>query len=586
MSEMRPPIGPSEDGVRASVHDPTEAWDALVVGSGAAGLTVAACLAGAGKKVLVLEAHDVAGGNLQVFRRHHGEEYYEFDVGVHYIGEASEGQLFKNIYSGLGLGKRIEFARLDDDGFDTLLFPDFELRVPASWDLYKQRLIDVFPAERAGISRCIETLQTVFEQSRFIFGEPREVYDLWADRTLDELFGECELSQRAMAALDYWAGLYAGAPSQTAVRVHAGIIGHYMSGAFYPKSGGQMMAARLVQAIEANGGEVRTLSAVRQILTRGGAVRGVELESGEIIDAPLVVSNADYKHTVLRLLDPAVVPPAVIEWAESARMTLGLVCLYVVVAADLEGPNTNYFVFPDYRTEELYSELDAGELPETQIPFAYIAMASRKDPGNVELCPPGYTNFQVMTLAPRGYSFWGVDAGPNDGEPYRRNPKYREAKDQLTRALLESAKRVLGDFEGQMVHCELATPLTHERYVSSSGGTSYGLMHSPDQIGQNRPQYRTEIEGLWVVGANTVGGHGVAGAMSGGVFCASAILDRPLIVEFFMGQQLIDDDRIPPDPEPFDPLEFSRGARLRNRRAQRTESAQLRRMAAQRPDHD
>jgi phytoene dehydrogenase-like protein len=264
-------------------------------------------------------------------------------------------------------------------------------------------------------------------------------------------------------------------------------------------------------------------------------------------------------------------------------MTLGLVCVYVVVDIPLHGPNTNYFVFPDYRTDELYGELDQGHLPSGEVPFAYVALASRKDPGNAELCPPGHTNFQIMTLAPRGNEYWGVTDGPADGGRYRRNDTYLARKQELTDRLLAAAETVLGPFRDHIVHCEMATTLTHERYTHSSGGTSYGFMHSPQQTGEHRPDHRTEIEGLWVVGANTVSGHGVAGGVIGGVLCAGKILDRPLIVEMFLGTQLVDPAGIPPDPDPFDPLEFSRGARLRAARADRVASARARRAGGDEP---
>ncbi len=68
-------------------------------------------------------------------------------------------------------------------------------------------------------------------------------------------------------------------------------------------------------------------------------------------------------------------------------MTLGLVCVYLVVDVDLsDGPNTNYFVFPTYETDGLYERLDSGELEGPDM-FAYVAMASRKDPDNEHLCP-------------------------------------------------------------------------------------------------------------------------------------------------------------------------------------------------------
>lgn len=557
-----------------------ESWDVVVVGSGPGGLTAAACLAATGRRVLVVEAHDLAGGNTQVFRRHHKEadgsrSEYEFDVGVHYIGDCGPGGLFPGIFGGLGVGDRMNFLPLDPDGFDTLHFPDMEFVVPVGWARYRDRLVEAFPEDRAGIERVLGTLEAVAAESRVqtIPGVETPTFDEWAFRPLSELFEEGELSQRCQAVLDHWSGLYAGGPRQTAVNMHALIIDHYMRGAFYPEGGGQMIPARLVQVIEAFGGEVRTKAPAEKILVADRRATGVLLEDGTTIDSELVVSNADHHRTVFSLVGEEHWDPATVSWTEDATMTLGLVCAYLVVDLDLTGgPNTNYFVFPSYETDGLYDTLDAGHLEEGDI-FAYVAMASRKDPGNPHLCPEGQTNLQVMTLAPRGLEWWGVDRSPVEGGSYRRDATYRERKSQLTEALLDAAERVLADRLGgeslrdHLVHVELATPLSQERYTRSTGGTSYGYVHSPEQSGMNRPQYRTEIDGLWLVGANTAAGHGVAGTMVGGVSCAGEILDRPLLIEMMLGTPLVEPGTVPPDPEDFDPMEWSRGRRMRERRA-------------------
>ena len=60
-----------------------ENYDVIIIGSGMGSLSTAALLSKQGKKVLVLERHYVAGGFTHVFKR----KGYEWDVGIHYIGE-------------------------------------------------------------------------------------------------------------------------------------------------------------------------------------------------------------------------------------------------------------------------------------------------------------------------------------------------------------------------------------------------------------------------------------------------------------------------------------------------------------------
>ena len=129
-------IESSADGV--ANNGPQGPWDVVVVGSGLSGLTSAAYLTANGKKVLVLEQYDVAGGCSQTFRR---KKQWQFDVGLHYIGGVKTGDIAR-VLRGIGLLDRIEFAELDPDGFDTFYFPDFEFRVPAGWDKYTERMVE------------------------------------------------------------------------------------------------------------------------------------------------------------------------------------------------------------------------------------------------------------------------------------------------------------------------------------------------------------------------------------------------------------------------------------------------------------
>jgi phytoene dehydrogenase-like protein len=541
-----------------------EHWDAVVIGSGLGGLTCAAYLCAAGKRTLVLEGHYVSGGNSQAFRRDVQGRRYEFDVGLHYIGECGKEGLITRILRSAGLEDRIKFRSLDPDGFSTLMFPDLTFRVPAGWDAYRKRLIDTFPNEADAVGRVVDIMKQVADEGRRVQNGEIAFEDMvnqaplflqWGLRPITELFAEHGVSQRAAAVFLGEQGDYAVRPSRTAVALQAGLTDHYMRGAFYPEGGGQMIAARLVEAIGAYGGEVRTRSRVDRVLIEDGRVAGVRLfKTGEEIGAPVVISNADLKRTVRDLVGVEFFSKETAERVASYRMSLPLFVVYLGVDVDYVAqglPNTNYFMWDTYDIEGVYEALESGRIPDEDL--VYITVASLKDPEGKHLAPEGYSNLQIMTLVPREYELWNVEKGPADGGYYHRDAEYRRRKNELVDRLMVSAERVLPGLRGHVDWMESASPVTQERFTRSTGGTSYGIEFAIDQMGPLRIGPETEVEGLYLTGASTPSGHGIGSVMRSGVVTAGAVLGDRLMARVTAGESLGDPTLLPDLREDFDP---------------------------------
>jgi phytoene dehydrogenase-like protein len=281
----------------------------------------------------------VAGGNSQDFRRKiHGREY-EFDVGLHYIGECGPDGLITTILRGVGLAERVVFRPLEPDGYSTLIFPDFTFRIPASWDKYRARLLEQFPGEADRLGQVVDIMRQVGKEGRRIQSGDLSFEQLpleapmfmqWGVRPVTDLFAEYGISMPAQAVMMGESGAYAVPPSRTPVALQAGFTEHYMRGAYYPEGGGQVMAGRLVEAIRAYGGEVRTRARVGKIRIENGRVAGVTLhKDGRRIDAPIVISNADLKRTVTELVGTDHFSQGTVEHVNAYRMALPLFVVYL-----------------------------------------------------------------------------------------------------------------------------------------------------------------------------------------------------------------------------------------------------------------
>ena len=552
--------------------------DAVVIGSGLAGLTAAAYLAALGQQVLVLEQYDVAGGCSQTFRR---KNEWQFDVGLHYIGGVRTGEISR-ILGGLGLLDRIEFPELDPDGFDTFVFPDLEFRVPKGWDNYVGRLVETFPEEEEGLRAVTDVMRNVMSEFRSA-GIPDSRTDLaeylekaptvvsWGMRSMTDLFDEHYLSERSRAVLLGQAGDYATPPSRTPVILHTAVLDHYLQeGAFYVRGGGQELAGHLVDLIHTYGGRVRTHSEVERIVTepagRGHRVTGVQLAGGELITTDNVIATGDIKHLFLELLDEEAVPEELRSQVDGFRMATPLVTVYLGLDFDITErmPATNYWLHSRYDQEAYYDPIAAGEFDTD--PPVYISSASAKDPAHEGHAPPGCSTVELMTWATPDPEAWGVDES-GEGPKYSKQSSYLEAKERITEQLIDRAEDQLGEIRSHILWKEAATPMTQTRYTLSSGGSSYGIELATDQFGPLRPEYKTPIEGLYLGGASSRRGHGIVGAMSGGVEAASALAGRNLRAEAGEGTVFGDPSKLTSGGEGWDALEACRKLQEKTLRA-------------------
>ncbi|MER5922335.1 phytoene desaturase family protein [Streptomyces mirabilis] len=547
-----------------------EQWDAIVVGGGLGGLTCAAYLAVAGRRVLVLEQHDWAGGNSHVFRRRRA---YEFDVGVHYLGDCGSDGVIPAVLAGLGAGDRVPFRELDPDCFDQIVIPGLTLDVPADWDEYLARLEGVLPDDVEGLRTFTAICRAVGSEQRWAMLTDAELPEIvagtahvqaWSRRRLSELFDHCGLSTRARTVLAAQSPNYGMGPDIATVTTHAMVTDHYLRGAYVPVGGGQMLAATLIEVLEAHGGELRTRSRVASIDIADRVATGVRLTDGTSLTAPLVISNADYRRTVLDLAGAEHFNPRIGRTTREATMGLPFATVYVALDRELtRRAEANIWWYDHEDIDELYRGLYAGEQPE-DVRFLFVSVASLKNPGARHLCPPGHTNIQLMTMCPPGYRHWGVEQGPAEGGRYRREPTYLAEKQRFTDAVVRAGERVLGPFRDSITHLELASPLAQERYTLSTGGTPFGLA-TWGGTGA-RPDTATGVRGLYVVGQSTRYGSGVTGVMVSGIACAAQILGRPLLAEAHGGTVFGDPGRLPARGAGWDPLAVSRGAARRNAR--------------------
>lgn len=522
-------------GLSYKQHPVGGPFDAIVIGSGIGGLTAAALLAKHGnKRVLVLERHYTAGGFTHVFRRRD----YEWDVGVHYVGQLNSAQspvraAFDHVTEG-----RLQWHTMPDI-YDRIVIAGRAYDFPAGMERFRESMKRYFPEEAAAIDRYIAAVCAAAAASGMYFAEKaipgsiarligplmRRKFLRYADQTTAQVLGALTRNQELIAVLTGQWGDYGLPPARSSFAMHATIAFHYFEGAAYPVGGASEIAASMAPIIERAGGQIMVSAEVAHILLESGRrAVGVRMADGREIRAATISSDAGAFNTFTRLL-PAELSArfGLLEEMKSVPPSIAHLCLYAGLRrgpGEPEFGGTNLWIYGDSDHDASFTRFEKD--PTGPFPVLFISFPSAKDPAFWERYP-GRSTIEVVAPIPYGmFDRWADTAWK------RRGAEYNELKMKLTARLQEALEHEVPASRGKIETAEISTPLSTRHFANYMKGEIYGAACVPARFRARVFGARTPFRNLFLTGQDACV-LGVSGALFGGVITASAILRRNLM---------------------------------------------------------
>lgn len=496
-----------------------EKFDIVIIGAGLGGLSSAAYLAKAGKKILVLEHHAVPGGYAHEFRR--GK--YRFEVALHALDGAAPGGWAYPVLKDLGVLDRVHFHRMDP--FYTVRFPNHEVAASADMIEYEAELIRHFPAEKENIRTLIaEMIETFFQVRRFgadgEIGQRPPIEQMPAvypkmlsamSQSWDEFMSQFTQNQQLKAVLSTLWGYYGLPPAQLNAATYIfPWVSYHLYGAYYPEGGSMAMSRAIEKTIKENGGEIRYHQTVNKIEIQKGRAVAVEIEKGLRVEADVFISNANSPDTLLKFVGRENLPQQYADQIESAAPSISNFVLYLGLDRNLKSEGWKHhelFVSEGYDIDADYQAALDGK-------FNLTALAlTNYDQVDASCAPETGSVLSIFSLADwKTDNVWGTGGSL---KKYSDNPKYNELKEAAAERILDRAEKIIPGLRASIKYKEIATPITNWRYSRNVGGAIYGTEQTVENMYSGRLQSKTPIENLFLTGAWTFGGGMSAALMSG-----------------------------------------------------------------------
>jgi phytoene dehydrogenase-like protein len=497
-----------------------------IIGSGPGALAAAICLGKEGKKVLVLEQHYVPGGWCHSFHLN-GQR---FSPGVHYIGLVDKGKVSSNLFEGLGIADDLVFFELNKNGYEHCWIGNERVDMPAKVDNLYESLAKRFPADKKGLKKYLNLAMKVGRQLELLptlrgldfVTLPYKMrhllaYGFFSLQTVIDWFIKDPLLKDV---LNIQCGDHALSPTKASFLLQCAMLCHYFDGGYYPVGGGGGLIKVMTNHVKKHGGEIRVEQKVTRILTqdnKGKKAIGVELASGEQIEAECVISNADPHKTFVEMIGYDKLSQRLKSKLDKTTYSTSALIMFITVDVDVTKygvDSGNIWMTQEINLAKQYKKISQVDLQsDDEFPALFISCSTLKDPQSFN---GRYHNFEIITF---------VDHELFEkfkGDVNYQTEEYLFYKERACQKFLKSFEKVVPGVRDKIIQMELGTPKTNEFYINCTNANIYGTEKILKQL--ILPYLpTTEIENLYMCGASTLS-HGATGAAISGVQAAAAIL--------------------------------------------------------------
>ncbi|SFC91395.1 phytoene desaturase family protein [Massilia yuzhufengensis] len=513
--------------------------DAIIIGGGHNGLVCAWYLARAGLKVTVLEQRDVVGGAAVTEEFHPGfrnsvaaytvsllnpKIIQDMDLAGHGLRIVERPlsnflPLDDSSYLKIGAGRTAqEVARFSQRDADRL--EAYNRHLDSAADLLRDLVLQTPPNRVQGswlaaLPELIKAGKLGNRMRALSLSSQRELLDLFTKSAGDYLDGWFESAPiKAVYGFDSVVGNYASpyTPGSAYVLLHH-VFGEVngKKGAWGHAIGGMgAITQAMAKAAQAQGVDIRTGTAVEEVLLAKGRATGVVTRKGERLDARAVVSNLNPRLLYTRLVDPGALPDDFLRrmqaWrcgSGTFRMNVALselpsfTCLPGTEVAEHHG--SGIIIAPSLQyMERAYH--DARSHGWSRAPIVEVLVPSTLDP---TLAPPGQhvASLFCQHVAPQ----------LPDGASWDAH------RDEVADLMIDTVNRYAPNFKRSVLGRQIMSPLDLERSFGLVGGDIFHGALGLDQLFAARPMlghadYRGPIASLYTCGAGTHPGGGVTGA--------------------------------------------------------------------------